>query len=57
MLYTEGLLHTKKVDIIVPILQQANTGLRDLMDMSLITNQPGKPFLLISSPAIYLVNT
>lgn len=57
MLYTEGLLHTKKVDIIVPNLQQANTGLRDLVDMSLITNQPGKPFLLISSPAIYLVNT
>lgn len=56
MLYTEGLLHTKKVDVIVPILQRTNTGLRDLMDMSLITNQPGKPFPLISSPSIYLVN-
>ena len=49
MLYSEGLLHTKKVDIIVPILQRANTGIRDLMDVSLITNQPGKPFPLISS--------
>lgn len=54
MLYSEGLLHTKKVDIIVPILQRANTGIRDLMDVSLITNQPGKPFPLISSRSIYL---
>lgn len=44
MLYSEDCFTTKKVDIIVPILQQANTGIRDLMDVSLITNQPGKPF-------------